>query len=99
MLRQLWSLIETTQTNLLLKLDDASLVQWILKQFKQKRSLDTQEADIISDYIYSRISLIRVVQSSHRYLSPAHSSLQQSEKRETFKLVICSIKSRPSKGL
>ena len=59
MLRQLWSLIETTQTNLLLKLDDASLVQWILKQFKQKRSLDTQEADIISDYIYSRISLIR----------------------------------------
>ncbi|MBD1807320.1 MAG: hypothetical protein KME25_09600 [Symplocastrum torsivum CPER-KK1] len=59
MLRQLWSLIETTQTNLLLKQDDASLVQWILKQFKQKRSLDTQEADIISDYIYSRISLIR----------------------------------------
>lgn len=59
MLRQLWSLIETTQTNLLLKLDDASLVQWILKQFKQKRAIDTQEADILSDYLYSRISLIR----------------------------------------
>ena len=59
MLRQLWSLIETTQTNLLLKLDDASLVQWILKQFKQERSLNHDEIHILNDYLNNRLSLIR----------------------------------------
>lgn len=59
MLRQLWSLIETTQANLLLKLDDASLVQCLLKQLKQQRSLNQDEANILSDYLSSRLSLIR----------------------------------------
>lgn len=59
MLRQLWSLIETTQANMLLKLDDASLIQWLLKQIKQQRSLDLHEIDIISAYIQSKLSLIR----------------------------------------
>jgi hypothetical protein len=59
MLRQLWSLIETTQANLLLQLDDASLVQWLIKQFKQERSLKREEIDILSDYLNNRISLIR----------------------------------------
>lgn len=59
MLRQLWSVIETTQTNMLLKLDDASLVQWLLKQLKQERSLDGKETDILSTYIQSKLSLIR----------------------------------------
>lgn len=59
MLRQLWSVIETTQANMLLKLDDASLVQWLLKQIKQERSLDGNESDILSAYIQSRLSLIR----------------------------------------
>ncbi|NES83760.1 MAG: hypothetical protein F6K10_21410 [Moorea sp. SIO2B7] len=59
MLRQLWSLIENTQANMLLKLDDASLVQWILKQFHNQRSLDYQQTDILSDYIRIKIPLIR----------------------------------------
>ncbi|HBL60101.1 MAG TPA: hypothetical protein DDZ80_17025 [Cyanobacteria bacterium UBA8803] len=59
MLRQLWSLIEMTQTNLLLKLDDASLVQWLLKQFKQERSLNQEEVHILNDYLNNRVSLIR----------------------------------------
>jgi hypothetical protein len=58
-LRQLWSLIEKTQANLLLKLDDASLVQWLLKQFKQERSLNHEEIHILSDYLNNRLSLIR----------------------------------------
>jgi hypothetical protein len=40
-----------TQANLLLKLDDASLVQWLLKQFKQERSLNHEEVHILSDYL------------------------------------------------
>jgi hypothetical protein len=59
MLRQLWFLIETTQANILLKFDDASLVQWLLKQLKQERSLTYHEADALSAYIYSKLSLIR----------------------------------------
>lgn len=59
MLRQLWSLIETTQANLLLRLDDASLVQWLLQQFKQQRSLNHEEIYILNDYLNNRLSLIR----------------------------------------
>lgn len=59
MLRQLWSLVETTQANVLVNLDDASLVQWLLKQLKMNASLNRQEADLLNDYIQSRLSLIR----------------------------------------
>ncbi|AFZ15059.1 hypothetical protein Cri9333_4271 [Crinalium epipsammum PCC 9333] len=59
LLRQLWVMIESTQAHILLKLDDASLVQWLLKQLNQERSLDYQEVAVVSNYIQSRISLIR----------------------------------------
>lgn len=59
MLRQLWSLIETTQANLLLALDDATLVQWLTKQFKQDRALNRDELDILNDYISMKAPLIR----------------------------------------
>jgi succinate dehydrogenase flavin-adding protein (antitoxin of CptAB toxin-antitoxin module) len=59
MLRQVWSIIETTQTTTLLKLDDASLVEWLMKQVKYERSLDRQETDTMSNYLYSRLNLIR----------------------------------------
>lgn len=59
MLHQLWSLIESTQGQLLLKLDDTSLVQWLLKQLHNQRSLDCYETDLLSDYIRSKTSLIR----------------------------------------
>ncbi|MFB2923993.1 MULTISPECIES: hypothetical protein [Aerosakkonema] len=59
LLRQLWTLIETTQANILLKLDDATLVQWLLKQLKNERSLDHNETNILNEYIYSKLTLIR----------------------------------------
>ena len=58
-LRQLWSVVETTQSNTLLKLDDASLVQWLLKQTNMQASLDHNESHVLSNYIYSRLTLIR----------------------------------------
>lgn len=58
-LRQLWSIVETTQSQILLKLDDAHLVQWLLKQTKLKTSLNQNELDVLSDYISSRLNLIR----------------------------------------
>jgi hypothetical protein len=59
MLRQLWSLVEATQSNLLLNLDDNSLVQLLLGQLGRQRSLNHQESDLLTSYIHSRIPLIR----------------------------------------
>ncbi len=58
-LRQLWSIVEATQSQVLLKLDDASLVQRLLKQTTTKALLDHNETNILSEYIHSRLSLIR----------------------------------------
>ncbi|MGB3692272.1 MAG: hypothetical protein WA865_06615 [Spirulinaceae cyanobacterium] len=59
LLRQLWSLVENTQANTLLGLDDTSLVRWLLRQLEKRRDLERDETDILSDYIYSKLSLIR----------------------------------------
>ncbi|MEG3842668.1 hypothetical protein [Microcoleus sp. herbarium14] len=59
MLRQLWSLIETTQATLLVNLDDDTLVQWLLKQLITNSALNGKETDMLNDYIESRLSLIR----------------------------------------
>ena len=67
-IRYFWSLIESTQTHVLLKLDDPSLVQWLLKQVDQGRSLNNEESNMLSDYIYSRLTLIRDL--AHERLTP-----------------------------
>jgi hypothetical protein len=59
MLRQLWALIERTQSHILLTMDDASLAQWVVKHLRAERSLDHHEVDAVSNYIHSRITLIR----------------------------------------
>lgn len=59
MIRQLWSLVEATQSQVLLNLDDSTLVQWLLKQLKTQRVLDRTETVVFSDYIQSRLPLIR----------------------------------------
>jgi hypothetical protein len=58
-LRQLWSLIETTQATLLLNLDDTSLVQCLLRQFPTHSPLNPEEATLLQSYIHSRLTLIR----------------------------------------
>jgi mannose-1-phosphate guanylyltransferase len=59
MLRQLWSLVETTQPSQLVSLDDDSLVQCLLKRLKTESSINDPEVDLLNDYINSRLSLIR----------------------------------------
>ena len=59
MIRKLWSLVETTQASTLVALDDASLVQCLLKQVKTEAGINGKEADLLNDYISSRLSLIR----------------------------------------
>lgn len=59
LLRQLWSLVETTQTQLLLNLDDDSLAQWLMRQLGSQQALNYAEKDVINDYIQSHLPLIR----------------------------------------
>lgn len=59
LLRQFWSLVETTQAQVLLTLDDASLIQELLGQLQQQRSLDSDETSVLNDYASSKLSLIR----------------------------------------
>lgn len=58
-LHQLWALVDETHYSTLIHLDDNSLVQWLLKQLRQGRSLNHDEADSISSYIRDRLPLIR----------------------------------------
>ncbi|HEY9640083.1 MAG TPA: hypothetical protein V6C57_06340 [Coleofasciculaceae cyanobacterium] len=59
MMQQFWSLIETVQKNMPTTLDDRSLVQWLTRQIAVEGRFDTCEAAILSDYIDSRLPLIR----------------------------------------
>lgn len=58
-LRQLWSLIEDTQTNILLEVNDAELVQQLLRRLENQKLLSSEEMKVIRAYISSRLPLIR----------------------------------------
>jgi len=58
-LRHLWHLIEETQVNTLLSMDDNGLVQWLISQFQEEQSLDPQETNQIEHYLSSKLLLIR----------------------------------------
>jgi hypothetical protein len=58
-LRQLWNVVEQTQANLLLNLNDGELVKQILQQISYREALSREETDKLSMYIHSRTSLIR----------------------------------------
>ncbi len=64
MLRQLWSLVETTQASLLISLDDAALAQCLINKLQAESSINGTETHAVNDYISSRVSLIRDVAES-----------------------------------
>ncbi|HEY9857967.1 MAG TPA: hypothetical protein V6D16_00565 [Candidatus Obscuribacterales bacterium] len=59
MLRQLWAVVESAQAQILLNLDDSSLAQWLLRQLKAQRSLDSDETNLLNAYIHTKMPLIR----------------------------------------
>ncbi|RZM77970.1 hypothetical protein [Leptolyngbya iicbica] len=64
LLRQLWALVEQSQSHRILSLDDNSLVHWLIDQVSGERSLDTVETANLNCYIRSRIPLIRDIAQS-----------------------------------
>jgi polynucleotide 5'-kinase involved in rRNA processing len=59
LIRQLWALVETTQATYLVNLDDANLVQSLLRQVNTQQPLAPEENTLLSSYVYSRLTLIR----------------------------------------
>ena len=58
-LRQLWSVIEETQSSVLLRLSDSELVKQLLSQLDSKNPLTNEEITTVAGYLHSRTSLIR----------------------------------------
>lgn len=58
-LRQLWSIVESTQAETLLTLDDADLVQLLLGKLEQTTLLIPQEYNKASSYLSCKTPLIR----------------------------------------
>jgi hypothetical protein len=69
-LRQLWSLVETTQPTTLLNLDDDSLVERLVAQLTAECPLCRQETQTVGVYIRSRTPLIREMAHHRLELSP-----------------------------
>jgi hypothetical protein len=58
-IHQLWRLIEETQASALLKLDDATLIQWLTQQLSDRQHLSQEEERATRLYIKTRLPLIR----------------------------------------
>jgi hypothetical protein len=64
-LRQFWSLVDEIRASIPLSLDDSSLEQWLLRRLRSEHlgqpsePLDFCEAGLFSDYIHTRLPLIR----------------------------------------
>ncbi len=70
LLRQLWSLIEDTQSSTLLSLDDSTLIQWLLRQVRQHCALNYDETNVLDNYLRSKLSLIRDLAQSRPATNP-----------------------------
>lgn len=58
-LRQLWAVVEQTQSSTLLGLSDTDLVKLLLGQIESNKVLNYEETCSLTDYIRSRTVLIR----------------------------------------
>ena len=58
-MRYVWSVIEETETRLLLNLNDEDLILQLLKQLENKKYLNQEQMNAMSTYISSRVPLIR----------------------------------------
>ncbi len=58
-LRQIWTLVESSQASLLVRLDDPDLEQWLMRQFTKDQTLSPIESQAITHYVHSKLPLIR----------------------------------------
>jgi len=58
-IRLFWDSVSQTQPNLLLNLDDAGLMSWLVDQVKNRSVLDSHQQNDLCHYIRERLLLIR----------------------------------------
>jgi hypothetical protein len=58
-MRLFWNLVNQAQPSLLLRLDDESLMGWLVEQVRQKLCLDHNQEHDLNTYISDRLPLIR----------------------------------------
>ena len=64
-LRQLWSIIESTPNQRISNLDDPAVLRWLTDLLRADPTFDTNHLPTVSHYIRMRMPLIRdMVQSS-----------------------------------
>lgn len=68
LLRQVWGVIETTQTDLLTQLNDKQLVQTLVANLKDRNLLPANEEANTKAYIQARLLLIRELAESRKGL-------------------------------
>lgn len=68
LLRHVWQVIETTQTDILTQLNDTQLVQTIVANLKDRNLLPTNEEARAKAYIQARVLLIRELAQSREEL-------------------------------
>ena len=77
MLRQLWSLVESSQPSHLLELDDGSLTNWLISQMdniNQSSASEVSEKTILESYIRDHLLLIRDI-ADDTWQSQNHSAI------------------------
>ncbi|MDJ0725569.1 MAG: hypothetical protein QNJ38_10700 [Prochloraceae cyanobacterium] len=65
-LRQIWTIIENTQADLLLNLDPIQLSQFLIQEIQESVPLNPEDDAFLNSYIQSRISLIRDLAQSRQ---------------------------------
>ena len=58
-LRQLWSIVESTPGQRISRLDDSAVRQWIIDLLQADPSFDNTALPVVSNYIQMRMPLIR----------------------------------------
>ncbi len=59
LLRQTWSLIETTNASELLEIGETELIQRLLSRIDAQKPLADRERLCLNDYLHSKIGLIK----------------------------------------
>lgn len=66
-MRQFWSIVENAHSQTLLQMDDNNLVCWLVNQTTMRGLLNVNETDFLSEYIKSRLHLIRDIVCENQY--------------------------------
>jgi hypothetical protein len=66
LLRQLWAMVEMTQTSMLLGLNDPDLVRQLTENLQTQQHLDSEQQSAVNQYLAAKLPLIRdMAQSRH----------------------------------